>query len=90
MRLNIDGAVGTTLEQVRDIYKLTADENRAAFTECRYVGLVWSQYWRDHATTTLTGLNPNNCMYRQSCSESTIQDNVQETTRNCYKTLKRR
>ena len=66
MRLNIDGAVGTTLEQVRDIYKLTADENRAAFTECRYVGLVWSQYWRDHATTTLTGLNPNNCMYRQA------------------------
>ena len=29
-----------------------AGEIRAAFTECRYVGLVWSQYWPDHAMTT--------------------------------------
>ena len=44
MRLNIDGAADATLEQVRDIYMTTQVKIRAAFTECRYVGLVWSQY----------------------------------------------
>ena len=42
MRLNIDGAIGTTLEQVRDIYKLTADEKQSCIyrVPLRRFGLV--------------------------------------------------